>query len=104
MRVQVLGDELPGVVAKHAQVLCCDVRVVDDNLVAVATADPHLRAGDAEAGSDLAVARQDLHPDGIGAACARGAAGSVRLGQDDGAVHHRCTAARKRLPSVMAAS
>jgi hypothetical protein len=78
----VLGDELPCLVAKDAQVLCRDIGIVDDDVVVVAAADARLRTGDAEAGRYVAVTRQDFHPDHLVA----------------------CTALRKRLLSAMASS
>ncbi len=78
----VLGDELPGLVAKDAQVARGNIGIVDDDVVVIAAADTCFRTGDAKAGRYFAVTRQDLDPDHL----------------------VTCTASRKRLPSAMASS
>ena len=37
---QILGNELPGLVAKDTQMLCGDIGIVDDDVVVIAAADP----------------------------------------------------------------
>ena len=60
---QILGNELPGLVAKDAQMLCGDIGIVDDDVVVIAAADPRLRSGDPETRGNIAVTRQYFHPD-----------------------------------------
>src|SRR6185436_12679385 len=79
---QILGDELPGLVAKHAQMLRGDVGIVDDDVVVIAAADARLRSGDPETRGNIAVTRQYFHPDHLLV----------------------CTDCRKRLPSATASS
>jgi hypothetical protein len=78
----VFSNELPGLVAKDAQVLCRDIGIVDHDVVVIAAADPRLRPVNPKPAGDVALARQYLDP------------------------HHLtvCTASRKRLPSAIASS
>jgi hypothetical protein len=60
---QILGNELPGLVAKDAQMLGGDIGIVDDDVVVISAADARLRNGDPETRGNIAVARQYFYPD-----------------------------------------
>ena len=60
---EILGNELPGLVAKDLQMLCRDIGVVDDDVVVIAAADARLRSSDPETRGNIAVTRQYFYPD-----------------------------------------
>ena len=59
----ILGDDLPILAAVDAQMVGSDVRIVDHDIVVVATSDADFRAVAAVPCDDFAMASQDLDPD-----------------------------------------
>jgi len=57
---EIFRDELPRLVAKDAQMPRGDIGIIDDDVVIVAAADPHFRAGDPKSGAAISRWRERI--------------------------------------------